>query len=379
MRRLLPLVLAVGLGACATTPDVPPPPPPTRFEQSIELQRQWQVGVGATPATESYVLRPAMNAGRIFVASADRRLVGAYAAESGERLWQTSLPHTLSGGVGAGDGIVVVGSREGRVAALDAASGELRWDVAVSSEVMAVPVVAAGVVVVRSGDDRVTGLDVRSGRRLWMHDRTPPVLTLRGTSSPVVAGPLVLVGMDSGRLTAFNLRDGKVVWELEVGTPQGRTELERMVDIDGDPAIYGNDVYVASYQGRLLGAGLQNGRIGWSREFSSYTGLAVDSERVFAVAADGNVWAFDRFSGAAIWRLEQLRGVRLTAPVAVGDYVVLGDNQGYLNWIAVRDGKLVDRMRVGSGAVVQPPLLAGGMLYVLSSGGDLGAYRIPRD
>lgn len=379
MRLLLLPALLLGLAACASPGrELPPPPPPTAFDAPLEPVEEWRASVGRTPATDSYRLAPALMGGRLYVAAAGGR-VSAFDAETGERLWRSDLDYTLSGGPGAGAEVIAVGSREGRVIGLDPRDGRVLWESGVTSEVMSVPAVATGVVVVRSGDGRVFGLDARNGRRLWLHDRTPPVLTLRGTGSPVIVGSLALVGLDGGRVVALNLRDGRVAWEAEVAAPRGRTELERMVDIDGDPVVMGNEVYAASYQGRLVGIGLHNGRVAWGREFSSHIGVGVDGERVYAVDSDYRVWAFDRFSGAAIWRQEDLQGVRLTAPVVYRDYLLVGDSDGYLNWLSVRDGELLDRTRVGRGEIRAAPLVAEGRIHALTSNGELRVYQLPRD
>jgi outer membrane protein assembly factor BamB len=377
VRSVVALLLALGVAACARTPaPEPPPPPPARFDQPVELQRAWTAGVGRTPATDSYRLVPALAQGYLYTGSASGR-VTALDAQRGREVWRQDLGRPLSGGPGAGAGLLVFGTREGEVIALNAADGSVRWQASVTSEVLSVPAVARGVVVVRSGDGRAFGLDAASGRRLWIHDRTPPVLTLRGVSNPVIAGDLVLIGLASGRLLALNLRDGAVAWEVEVAAPRGRTELERMVDIDGDPAVFGNEAYAASYQGRIVGVGLQTGRVGWGRDFSTHLGLGADAERVYATDIEGRLWAFDRFSGAAAWRLEELRAVRLTAPVPVGDHLVIGDSSGHLNWVRVRDGELRDRTRVGRGEIRAAPVVAGGRVYVLTSNGELVAFDLP--
>ena len=379
MRFWLALLLMAGLAACASPArdlPAPPPPPPTAFEPGVDVSALWTARVGRTPPTDSYRLPPAVAEGRVYVADAGGRL-HAFDADSGQRLWQVELDFTPGGGPGVGAAAIVVAGREGEVAGLAPTDGRLLWRSAVSSEVMAVPAVADSMVVVRSGDGRVTGLSADSGRRVWTYDHTPPVLTLRGTSSPQIAGrSLAVVGLDNGRLLALDLRDGNVLWEAEVAAPRGRTELERMVDIDGDPVVFGREVYAASYQGRLVAAALANGRIAWSRDFSSHVGQAVDSERVYAVDVDNKLWAFDRFSGASIWRQEALRAVQLTAPAVYGDYLLVGDSEGYLNWLSLQDGELLDRTRVG-GAIHQPPLVHDGRVHVLTSRGELAVYRLP--
>jgi len=288
------------------------------------------------------------------------------------------LDRPISGGPAVGDGLVVVGTNKGEVFALDAATGERRWQAGVSSEVLAPPAVGSGVVAVRTLDGRLFGLDARTGKRRWIYDSPVPVLSLRGTGEPVIAGELVLNGFDGGRLVALLAADGRVEWEQQVAVPRGRSELERMVDMDSRPVVVDDAVYVTAFQGRVAALDLLSGDVLWDRDLSSYAGVAVDAAAVYVSDAEGFVWALDRFSGNSLWRQADLEQRRVTAPVRLGDYVVVGDEEGMLHWLSVEDGRFVARTRVdGAGISSTPATGRDGRLYVYGNSGEITAFEAP--
>lgn len=372
-RHLGALLLVLGLVGCSSygggpREELPPPPKPDKYQADVGVQQIWSRSVGRLPAAAGFDLRPAFAGDRVFAANAEGR-VYAYTADSGKPLWERELGRPISGGPGAFGELVVVGTSDGVVIALSATNGEERWKAELTSEVLAQPAVGPELVVVRVGDGRVFGLDATTGKRRWLYEQSMPALTLRGTGSPLlIPGQLVLVGLDTGRLVALAPDSGRLYWDAVVAAPRGRSDLERLVDVDADPVLYRADVYAASYNGRLAAIDANSGRIRWDRPLSVFAGLAVDSERVYVTDTDQRLWAFDRFTGATVWRQDELRGLRLTGPAVVGDYLLVGDDAGYLNWLALRDGSLQRRQRIG-GAFVAAPVVHNGSIYLLTQGG----------
>jgi outer membrane protein assembly factor BamB len=260
--------------------------------------------------------------------------------------------------------------------ALNQDDGAEAWRAQVSSEILAAPRGAEGVVVVRTVDGKFTGLDARSGERLWVYSHTVPVLTLRGTAAPLLVQGVAIAGLDTGKLLVLSLRDGQPRWEKSIAPPRGRTELERMVDIDSEPRIAESVLYVTAYQGNITAIDLRSGNTLWSRDFSSYAGLDVDGRRVYISDNDDAVWALDRRNGGALWKQAELTGRKLSAPVASEDYIVVGDFEGYLHWLNKDDGKVVGRVRADSKGIATAPIVRGGNLYVLGKGGTLSAFRV---
>jgi outer membrane protein assembly factor BamB len=242
--------------------------------------------------------------------------------------------------------------------------------------VLAVPRIDLDKVIVQTADGTIAALDGADGRQLWINDRTVPVLTLRGTSSPAAALGLVVAGFSTGKLVAYSAEQGFPVWEKSVAIPQGRSELERIVDIDGNPVIVGNAVYVVTYQGRVAMLDLGSGDIGWERDMSSSAGLGVDFSQVYVTDDKSYVWALSRSTGASVWKLEDLAWRGLTAPTPIGDYVAVADALGYVHLLSRYDGEIVGRVEVDGDGIRARPLAVGDTLYVFGNSGKLVAYTL---
>lgn len=362
------------LAGCATKDNIEPPTPLASFPTTLEVQRAWRMGVGGAGRVR-VALAPESDGRSVYIAGRDGRVV-AVAPDSGARAWQADLDARLSGGPGAADGVVTVGASDGRVFALEAETGALRWTAQLSSDILAAPAVGRGVVVVRTGDGRLYGLDATDGGQLWTYEQAVPSLSVRGTAAPVISGDLVITGFDNGRVSANTLRDGQLLWESTVGIPTGRTEVERMVDINATPRVIGRDVYVVTYQGRLVAMSLESGRILWSRDISSTAGLGAAALGVWVTDENSEVVAYDRLSGEEQWRQRALRARWLTAPVPVRDALALGDLEGFVHFLSQETGELLARVRVGDDPIHSPPLLVGNMIVVQTSGGAVAAYRV---
>jgi outer membrane protein assembly factor BamB len=353
--------------------NITPPAPLVEFTPRIEVIRLWDTNIGKGTRDLYLKLTPAVTSERVYTAAADGT-VSAISSTGGNRLWAQDLDVRLSSGAGVGAGLVLVGSLKGDVYALAEESGELRWQTKVTSEVLAAPQAAEGIVVVRSGDGKLFGLNSDSGERLWTYDRTVPALTLRGTSPPVLYEGLIIAGFDEGRLVAIELASGKPIWETRIAVASGRSELERMVDIDSAPVVEDGIIYVATFQGRLAAVDIESGRILWSREVPSHAGLSTDAANLYVSTDDHQVWALDRRTGTLIWKQEQLTGRAPTAPAEIGDYVVVGDLEGHLHWLSKADGQFAARAQLDESPIIAPPMALDRVVYVYSSDGALAAY-----
>jgi outer membrane protein assembly factor BamB len=320
-------------------------------------------------------LRPAIDDERVYAATRDGR-VRAFDARTGESIWDTDTDRPLSGGPGVGDGLILLGTSDGDVLALGEKTGEIEWRARVSSEVLSAPQAQGGIAVVRTIDGKLFGLSSDDGTRLWVYDRTAPVLTLRGTSSPVLAEGTAVAGFDSGQIVAVALNNGQPLWETRVAVPRGRTELERMVDIDADPVIDASTVYVVTYQGQVAALELFSGQVIWRRDMSSHAGLGVGPENVYVTDDTSHVWALNRGNSASMWRQAKLEARRVSPPAVFGRYVVVGDLDGYVHWLRKDDGQFVARVRVDSNSIVAAPVATPFAVYVYGSGGELAALQI---
>jgi outer membrane protein assembly factor BamB len=354
---------------------VNPPAALVDLANPLAIQTLWSAEVGEGSDKRRLKLVPVVHQGKVYAADAEG-VVKALDAGSGSTLWEVETELPLSGGPGAGEGLVLVGSVDGDLIALDAASGSEKWRGRLSSEVLSVPQIGQGVVVVHTMDGSLFGLKAATGESLWRYDHTVPVLTLRGSSSPVISGGAVICGFANGKLAALDLASGKLLWELTIMAPRGRSELERMVDIDGELSVQDGMVYVTTFQGTLAAVTVNTGVMLWNRDMSSHAGVAADSFQVYATDEEDHVWAVDPRNGAALWKQKQLHARRLTAPAVLGKYVLVADLEGYVHWLSQEDGRLVARVRVGSKPISTPPVIANGTAYIYGDGGDLAAVRL---
>jgi outer membrane protein assembly factor BamB len=345
------------------------------FEPTIKVRTVWQRRVGSGAGKLFLKLRPAVDGERVYAATRGGR-VRAFDARTGESIWDTETDSPLSGGPGVGDGLVLLGSSDGEVLALGEKDGEIKWRARVSSEVLSSPVAQGGIAVARTIDGKLFGLSIDDGTRLWVFDRTTPVLTLRGTSSPVLAAGTAVAGFDNGQVVAIALSNGQPLWQTRVAVPRGRTELERMVDIDADPVIEGNTVYAVTYQGQVAALELFSGKVIWRRDMSSYAGLGVGAENVYVTDESSNVWALKRSNSASMWRQAKLEARRVSPPAVFGRFVVVGDLEGYLHWLRKDDGQFVARVKVDSDGIIAAPVATPFAIYVYGSGGDLTALQV---
>ena len=270
---------------------------------------------------------------------------------------------------------IAVAGAKGTVLAYDA-DGKLRWKTQVSSEVLSAPAVGEGFVVVRSVDNIIVGLDAKTGARKWIVPRSTPALILRSSPGIIIAGPTAVVGLPGGRLLSLALNNGGIRWELAVGDPRGATELERIADVSGFPALYGRQVCATAYQGRIGCADVVTGTARWAKELSSAVGPGIDDRNVYVADEKGAVIAFTRESGQSVWKNDKLAYRRLTAPLSIGRAVAVGDVMGYVHFLSREDGSFIGRLRLDSSAVLPSPVLAGNRIIFQTESGTLTAVTV---
>lgn len=348
------------------------------FTPEMRVKEVWSADTGASAVGQGVTLIPSLD-GDVIYDSDPKGRVSAFAAGNGHRLWNKRLSMPVTGATAAGEGLVVVATRKGEVIALDRTDGHRRWTSTVSSESLAPVAIHAGIVVVQTVDGKLTGLSAADGKRLWVYDRLEPSLSLYGTATPVTVSDLVLAGFPSGKIAAIQIRDGKLLWEIPVAQPHGRNEIERLVDVDASPLVVGNVLFAASYQGKIIAVDMPTGRILWSRDVSTYSGMDADSKNVYLSDDRGNVMAFDQRTGASIWKQDKLRARRLSAPRYVAGMVAVGDFEGYVHWLSSDDGHFVARYRVGHSAIRAQGLASHDTLYVSSQSGALAALQLEKN
>ena len=347
------------------------------FEPTLEVERLWSADVGGDSEFLRLNLMPAGDGTRIYTAGRDGS-VSAFDPESGRRLWRTETGAPLSAGPGLGSGRVVVAASDGTLICLVAETGEVRWRVNIGGESLATPIIADDSLVVYTIDGKLRVLSLFNGSVLWSMEQSVPALTLRGSAAPVVVGTTIIAGFDNGRLVAVNLLDGATEWEAMLSPPTGRSDLERLSDVDGTITAVDQDVYASGYQGRIASVAAESGQVLWAREISTHVGVSADWNNLYTANTDGEILAMSRQTGAEAWRNDALLRREPTLPVPFDTAVVVGDFEGYLHFMSNLDGDLVARERVGKGMVSGAPVVIGGRLYVQTEAGEVSAYAVPK-
>ena len=350
------------------------PAPLVEFESSLKLGKVWSTNIGDGMGKAGLSMGPRYSSGALFAADHKGRLVSVN-AETGSKNWELKTEQAFSGGPGLDEDQIYMGTIDGRVIAYERSSGTELWNAQVSSEVLAPPESADGIVVVRCIDGRVFGLDPVNGRRIWIYDHSVPLLTMRGNANLLVRAGVVFVGYDDGSVVSLRLTDGSVVWNQVIVSPEGRTELERLADVGQQMVIVASDLIVSSYKNRVVSLAADSGRLLWFKEVSSATGIQVDRTNLAISESNGDLWMLDRRNGSTTWKVDRLTNRGLTRPAFYGNYVVVGDMEGYLHWLDSDIGSFVARERVGKNGFAAAPLTVGTTLYVLTHDGKLTALR----
>ena len=383
LRAVLVVFMVFSLGACSTVKgwfsddddDANAPAELIKFEQTVKIKKLWSTGVGDGQGKGLYKLQPVMTESVIYAASAEGE-VKAMDRARGKKLWSTDLETGLSGGVGYHDGSLLLGSSDGSVIRLDANSGAVIWSTKLTGEVLAPPQGDGRVVVAQSYDGKLQGLDFETGEKLWTYDSNVPVLTIRGTGTPILRNNVIYAGFANGRVLAFNSRNGTTLWEARVAISQGRSEIERIVDIDGTMALEGNELYAASYQGRVVAIDATNGRKMWQRNVSSFSGVSQGFVNVYVTDEDGTVTAYLRNGQGLRWQQDALAFRELSRPTPVSSYVAVADLEGYIHLMSQVDGEFAGRVKADGKGARADMLADGNVLYVFGNSGKLIAYEI---
>jgi outer membrane protein assembly factor BamB len=399
MYRIILLLSLCMLGACSTAKKVAdflkieddnsePPAPLVMFTQGLNVIELWSENTGSGTHKRYLRLTPSIANQRLYVVDTNGRIECLDAVNGGTvwtremrhiatsrfKFWSKDESETVTAGPGYGENTIMIGTSEGRVIAYSADQGRELWSATVSSEILSAPQRQNNIVIVRTLDGKIFALDGASGKSLWNHDRTVPNLTLRGTSDPVIYGGVVIAGSDGGHLAALDLTTGRLLWETVITESRGSTDLERMVDIDSTPVILNGIIYVATYRGDLVALQLETGREMWRRNISTYAGFSADDTNIYVTDEESHLWALERYTGNSVWKQEKLHARAATAASVIGEYVVVGDFEGYLHWLNKNTGEFVARTRVNNDRIIVKPLVLGKFLYAYSSNGTLSAY-----
>ena len=346
-----------------------------RIDSKVSLKKRWSSKIGDGQGDGFYKITPTLIDGVIYVASSDGE-VAAINAANGARLWRVELERPLSGGVGYHNRSLYLGGADGSVLQLSAEDGAVEWEAAVSGEVLAAPVVSDDWVIVQTYDGKLLGFRSGAEEPSWTFTSDVPVLTLRGTSAPILVGGNTIAGFGDGKVVAVDVDSGNVSWEARIGVPQGSSEIDRIVDVDGAMTQQGIELFVASYQGRLAALDSRTGRKLWQQNVSSVTGTNVGFGNVYVADVDGTLSAFLRTGQGVRWQNIELGYRELSRPTPVSSYVATVDFEGYLHLLSQVDGQIVGRSKIGGDAARADMIADSGRLIIYADNGQLLAYEL---
>ena len=403
-RYLLVLTISLTLSSCAWFGWIPGIDAPASkeneprqlvaFTAEAKVNKVWKAGIGEGLGSKYVRTTPAIIADMIFAADTYGQ-VEARNRFDGKRIWKTRIgehegpafwefwdlqdPAFLTGGVGVSNGMVLVGTTLGEVVALNASNGTEIWRSQVSSEVLAPPGGNGDIVAVQTGDGKLFALEHDSGEVRWIYDTQMPILTLRGTSTPILMDDVVYAGFATGMVVAVDISSGAPIWEQRIMLPEGTSELQRMVDVDGTPLVDQIFVYAVAYQGKLKALRRRDGAILWETDMSSYLDLAEGYGQIYVVNEDDEIFALGQGDAEVAWEQSILKHRQLGSPLAFGNYVVVGDDDGYLHVFAQSDGRMIARRKVSRTRLSGRILHKDGLIYILSNNGVLSAFEIRRN
>jgi len=376
-QKIFLLASITTLTACGTLFDkdnTPNPTPLKEFSASRVAKPLWQTSVGNGAGNESGKFIPAISNNKLFTASRDGS-VSAVNQETGQVRWKINTGEPISSGVTANHAFIFVGTHHGDVIALQQSNGQQLWKTNIASEILAPVAANDQFVVVKSTDGNVTALSATTGRTVWHYQEKQPDLTLHGSSSPQIRTNAVFAGFESGVLSRLRLDNGTVLWRTTIAEPEGMFAVQRMVDIDADPLIDNNHVYVTTWQGRLAVLNAWSGNIIWSRDASSASGIAYDGKNIYLSDEEGVVSAYNANNGNVVWQQTQLTARNVSGPVLMGDTLLVGDGEGWLHWLNKRTGQFIARAQVSTG-VQATPLVQNHIAYVYAKNGQLSAWTL---
>jgi len=375
------VIVAAMMAGCGAIPGLkgekdpnPPTPIDKKLPQQVSLNTLWKTRIGKGTDERQVGLTPVLANGRLYAADPSGSIV-ALSPRDGRVLWERKTGFAFSGGPAVAGDTLLVGTSDGELVALSTGNGAQKWRAQLGSEILSVPRVVGDLIVVHTIDDSVHGMELADGSRRWRFAYQAPILTLRGSSTPAVVGEDVIVGFSGGKIARLEPEAGVPLWETTVTPPHGRSELDRIADIDADPVVVGNAVYVGTYNGDLAAVDVDTGSVLWRRELSAYAGLAADDSALYITDSDDNIWAANPADGSGLWRQEKLAHRRLTAPALLGSYLAVGDLEGYLHLLSRRDGRLLGYERVSKDRIGQAPVVADGLAYVYANDGTVAAVR----
>lgn len=373
VKALIALWIVIALGACSNK-EINQPTPLSKVVSQISVEKEWRYSAGTGDDNLILRLEPVFVDDMIYVIDIDGEL-NAIDLQKGKSLWSVDLDEKVSAGLGVDSSQLYYTSFQGELIAISRVDGKEVWREKLTSEAVASPVTDANTVYVQTIDGKVSAYSSSNGLKKWRYDSVGPVLSIRGTAKPLVYRGNLVATFANGEMASVDTTSGFLRWKSDIGVPQGRTELERLVDVDGDPKNDGDVIFAVAYQGKLSAVDINSGRDVWSKPFSSYKGVALNTDAVFSVNADDEVVAVKSINGNQLWKNDDLKYRRLSTPVHINTFIAMADFEGYIHFLSTQTGELVARIRPDRDGVMSM-IAHDDLFYVYTRDGDLYAYKL---
>jgi len=367
LRMSVALVSVAALAACSSGSDKPKPAELSVNVPVLGVRQAWNVKIPAV----AFPLQAQVTGDVVTVAGSDGTVV-AIDSRTGQENWRASAGAPIQAGVGSDGSVSAVVTTNNEVVALQ--DGKVLWKQKLTAEVYTAPLVAGRRVFVLAADRTLSAYDGQSGRRLWNQTRTPDALVLRKAGVLMAVGDTLVSGM-GGRLVGFNPANGSTRWELPIAAPRGTNDVERLVDLTGSVSRVGDSVCVRAYYANVGCVDATRGTLVWSKPSVGAEGVGGDDRMVYGTETDGKITAWRRGDGVSQWVSERLRYRTLSAPLAVGRSVVIGDGTGLVHMLSRDDGSPLNRLATDGSAIVAAPVLAGNTVVVVTRNGGVYGFR----
>lgn len=367
VRAALLGLVVLAVSACASGPDTGKPTDLGPNTALLGVRLAWSGKLGLI----DFPMQAKVVGNTVVVAGSDGGMV-SFDAHTGNRLWQANPGGQISSGVGSDGRFTAVVSRDNELIVVD--QGQNPWHARLGSQVFTAPLVAGERVFVLGADRSLAAFDAKTGRKLWQNQRPGDALVLRQAGVLMAVGNTLVAGV-SGHLVGLNPLNGNVVWDAAVATPRGTNDIERLVDLVAGVSRESNELCVRAFQTAVACVDTLRGAVNWKKPAFGSVGVSGDSQQVFGVESDGRLLAWQRANGEIAWTSDRLRYRQLSAPLVLGQSVVVGDESGQVHLLSRMDGSPLTRLTTDGSAIAVTPVVADKTLVVVTRNGGIFGFQ----
>ncbi len=353
------------------------------------LKKAWSSSIGAGGNRRTPLISaPVVGDGRVFTLDTKGNL-SAFDLADGKKKWSLSIvprgeedSGAIGGGIAYASGHLYVTNGYKQLVSLNPETGTLIWKAVTPAPARSAPTVLGERVFIITLDNRLMAFSAVDGTLLWNYAGVTETTNLLGSASPAADPTIVVLPLSSGEVFGLRPENGQVVWEDNLSVVRRIGALSSIADIRGLPVIDQGVVYATSYSGRMVALDQMTGRRLWQREIGSAEMPWAAGENVFLISAEQQMTALTRRGGDIRWITDLPRfadkdreeTIVWTGPVLAGGRLFAASSEGQMVEINPDTGEILKTTDL-PGDVTIPPLVVNNTLLLLTTGGDLVAYR----